>query len=60
MDYGDRITGIHEGGFVIVPEGTKHRTFADIETYLLLFETGSTLNSGIVRNELTHDSPQKI
>lgn len=60
MDYGDKITEINEGEFVIIPKGVKHRPFADTETHLLLFEPGSTLNTGNVRNELTHDSPQKI
>lgn len=60
MDYGDSITEINEGEFVIVPKGTRHRPIAEIETHVLLFEHGSTLNTGNVRNELTHDSPQKI
>lgn len=60
IDYGDRITDINEGEYIIVPKGVKHRPIADIETHLLLFEPGSTLNTGNIRNELTLDSPQRI
>jgi len=60
VDYGDRIIDINEGEFIIIPKGIEHRTIADIETHLLLFEPNSILNTGNVRNELTLDSPQRI
>ena len=59
MDYGDKIEEINEGEFVIIPKGVKHRPIADAETHLLLFEPDTVLNTGNVRNELTHDSPEK-
>tara|TARA_R110002096_G_scaffold392263_3_gene587210 strand:- start:196 stop:555 length:360 start_codon:yes stop_codon:yes gene_type:complete len=60
MDYGDRIIDIHEGEFIVIPKGVKHRPIADIETHLLLFEPETILNTGNVRNELTLDSPKRI
>lgn len=60
MDYGDRIVEVHEGEFIIVPRGVKHRPIADSEVHLLLFEPETTLNTGNVRNELTVDQPKKL
>lgn len=60
MDYGDRIVEVNEGEFLIVPRGVKHKPMADSEVHLLLFEPGTTLNTGNVRNELTVDQPMKI
>ncbi len=60
MDYGDRMIDLHEGEFIIIPRGTEHKPVADEECHLLLFEPDSVLNTGNVRNELTHDSPEKL
>lgn len=60
MDYGDRIEDVGEGEFIIVPRGVRHRPTAESETHLLLFEPATTLNTGDVRNGLTHESPEKI
>lgn len=60
MDYGDRIEDIGEGEFIIVPRGVNHRPIAESEAHLLLFEPGTTLNTGNVRNELTHKSPERL
>lgn len=60
MDYGDRMVNVKEGEFIIVPRGTNHRPIAEDEAHLLLFEPNTTLNTGNVRNELTHDTPEKI
>jgi mannose-6-phosphate isomerase-like protein (cupin superfamily) len=60
MDYGDRQVDIKEGEFIIIPRGINHRPIADAEAHLLLFEPESVLNTGNVRNELTHESPEKV
>jgi mannose-6-phosphate isomerase-like protein (cupin superfamily) len=60
MDYGDKIVDVNEGEFIIIPRGIEHRTLADIETHLLLFEPETTLNTGDVRNELTLESPERM
>lgn len=60
MDYGDRIVDLTEGEFIIIPRGIKHRPIAEDETHLLLFEPETVINTGDVRNELTHESPERI
>jgi mannose-6-phosphate isomerase-like protein (cupin superfamily) len=60
IDYGNKIVDINEGEFIIIPRGVKHKPIADSETHLLLFEPETTLNTGNIRNELTHDSPKII
>jgi len=44
---------VNEGEFVIVPKGVEHRTSADAETLLMLFEPVTTVNTGNVENEMT-------
>jgi hypothetical protein len=43
-----------------VPRGVEHRPVADEEAHVLLFEPGSTLNTGNVRNERTLEHLEKI
>ena len=59
MDYGDRVIEIKEGEFIIVPRGVEHRTIAESDVYILLFEPETTLNTGNVRNEFTVETPEK-
>ncbi|HKK43351.1 MAG TPA: cupin domain-containing protein [Bacteroidales bacterium] len=59
MDYGDRMTDVNEGEFIIVTRGTDHRPVADEDALLMLFEPAATLNTGNVRNEFTVDSPER-
>jgi quercetin dioxygenase-like cupin family protein len=42
-----------EGEFIVVPRGVEHRPVADEEAWILLFEPGTTLNTGNVQNEMT-------
>jgi mannose-6-phosphate isomerase-like protein (cupin superfamily) len=51
MEFRDRHVWIEEGEFIIVPRGVEHRPVADEEAHVLLFEPGSTLNTGNVQNE---------
>lgn len=64
MDYrdagGDREEWIEQGEFIIVPRGVEHRPFAEEEVEVLLFEPGSTLNTGNVENEFTRKRLEKI
>ena len=59
MDYGDKIVEVNEGEFIIIPKGVEHRPIADEETHILLFEPESVLNTGNIRNELTHELPER-
>jgi mannose-6-phosphate isomerase-like protein (cupin superfamily) len=60
MDYRDRQEWIEEGEFVIVPRGVEHRPVAEQEVEVVLFEPGSTLNTGNVENELTLQTLDRI
>src|ERR1700751_4803307 len=44
---------INAGEFIIVPRGVEHRPNAREECQVLLFEPGTTLNTGNVENERT-------
>jgi mannose-6-phosphate isomerase-like protein (cupin superfamily) len=50
---GEREVIVNENEFLIVPKGIEHRSSADEETWVLIFEPKSALNTGNVNNELT-------
>lgn len=51
VEFGDRIVTLEPGEGVVVPRGVEHRTCADQEAYILLFEPAPTLNTGNVRDD---------
>jgi mannose-6-phosphate isomerase-like protein (cupin superfamily) len=51
---------LNEGELFIVPKGVEHKPIADEETWVLLFEPISTLNTGNVRNERTLEDLDRI
>lgn len=55
MQLKDRAIVVNEGELIIVPRGVEHCPLADQEAHVLLFEPKSTLNTGNVRNERTHE-----
>jgi mannose-6-phosphate isomerase-like protein (cupin superfamily) len=48
VEFRDRIVELDRGEFVIVPHGIEHRTAADEETEVVLFEPAATRNTGEV------------
>ena len=47
---------VGEGEFIVIPHGVEHKPVALEECQVILFEPGSTLNTGNVENERTlHD-----
>jgi mannose-6-phosphate isomerase-like protein (cupin superfamily) len=60
MEFRDRHVWLQEGEFLIVPRGVEHRPVAEEEAHVLLFEPGSTLNTGNVRNERTLEHLDRI
>ena len=60
MEFRDRHVWLEEGEFLIVPRGVDHRPVAEEEAHVLLFEPGSTLNTGNVRNERTLERLERI
>ena len=46
-----RAVGLDPGEFVIVPRGIEHRTVAEEETEVVLFEPAATRNTGNVADD---------
>jgi mannose-6-phosphate isomerase-like protein (cupin superfamily) len=46
VEFRDRIVGLTAGEFLVVPHGVEHRTVADAETEVVLFEPAATRNTG--------------
>jgi len=46
VEFRDRIVELNEGEFLIVPHGVEHRTAADEEAEVVLFEPAATRNTG--------------
>lgn len=48
VEFRDRIVDMGPGEFVVVPRGVEHRTAADEEAEVLIFEPTEVLNTGNV------------
>ena len=51
VEFRDRTVEIGPGELVVVPRGVEHRTVADEEVEVLLFEPAATRNTGDVEDE---------
>jgi mannose-6-phosphate isomerase-like protein (cupin superfamily) len=51
---------IRPGEFIVVPHGAEHMPYALEETHMVLFEPGTTLNTGTIQNERTVNNVQRI
>jgi len=60
MEFESKTITVNEGEFIIVPKGTEHRPNAKEECEVMLFEPGSTLNTGNVENERTLKKLQRL
>jgi mannose-6-phosphate isomerase-like protein (cupin superfamily) len=50
VEFRDRMVEMGPGGCVVVPRGTKHRTCADDEAEIILFEPAGVVNTGNLRD----------
>ena len=57
VEFRDRIADMGPGEFVVVPRGVEHRTAADEEAEVLIFEPAEVRNTGNVVDE-TFTAPQ--
>jgi len=48
IEFRDRRVDLHPGEFCVVPRTVEHRTMADAEAQVLLFEPAATRNTGNV------------
>lgn len=60
MELEDRTIELKEGEFIIIPHGVEHRPNATEEAEVLLFEPGTTLNTGNRINEFTKRDLEKL
>jgi mannose-6-phosphate isomerase-like protein (cupin superfamily) len=51
VEFRDRVVELKPGELIMVPRGTEHRTAADEEAEVLLFEPADTRNTGNVISE---------
>ena len=51
IEFRDRLVELAEGELCVVPRQTEHRTSADEEAWVLLFEPAGTRNTGDVVDE---------
>lgn len=51
VEFRDRVVTLEPGECVLVPRGTEHRTCADEEACILVFEPAATLNTGNVSDD---------
>jgi len=60
MEFLDKIVTVNEGEFIIVPRGVEHRPNAKDEVHVVLFEPGTTLNTGNIKNEMTIENLGRV
>ncbi len=60
VEFRDKTVELNENEFLVVPKGVEHRSVADEEVEVMLFEPKTTLNTGSALNEFTHKNPEKI
>ena len=60
MHLRDKIITVNAGEFLIVPRGTEHKPVAKEEVGVMLFEPGTTLNTGNIENELTRKELDRL
>jgi mannose-6-phosphate isomerase-like protein (cupin superfamily) len=51
IEFRDRVVELAEGEMLVVPRGVEHRTVAENEVEVLLFEPAATRNTGNVESE---------
>ena len=59
VEFRDHIVSMGPGECVVVPRGIEHRTCADEEAEILLFEPTGVVNTGNVHDE-TYTAPQGV
>src|SRR5689334_3098918 len=61
VEFRDRAIEIGPGEFIIVPRGVEHRTVADEEAAVLVFEPAATRNTGnVYHSDLTAPAGVRI
>ena len=59
IEFRDRCVTLRAGEFCVVPRGVEHRTMADAEAAVLVFEPAHTRNTGNIEDE-TFTAPNGV
>jgi mannose-6-phosphate isomerase-like protein (cupin superfamily) len=59
IEFRDRVIELNAGEFLVVPHGVEHRTAADEEAEVVLFEPAATRNTGSAE-ESAFSAPQGV
>lgn len=59
VEFRDRVVDLGPGDYCVVPAGVEHRTAADQEAEVLIFEPADVLNTGNVV-DATYTAPQGV
>lgn len=59
-DGAEKSLEIRPGELIVIPKGMEHFPSSDVETHVLLIEPKTTLNTGNVKNERTHETLETI
>ena len=60
MHYHDKIVEVLENELLIVPKGVEHKSVAEEEVWVMVFEPVTTLNTGNIKSELTKNNLDKL
>ena len=61
VEFRDRVETLEPGQFIVVPRGVEHRTAADEEAEVMIFEPSEVINTGDApTSEFTSPSGQTI
>lgn len=53
MNFRDKTVEVKEGEMLVVPRGIEHKSSAEEEVWVMVFEPVTTLNTGNVNNDFT-------
>ncbi len=56
----ERELKVGPGEFVVIPKGMEHLPCPDEETHVVLIEPKTTLNTGNLKNERTHEVLERV
>jgi mannose-6-phosphate isomerase-like protein (cupin superfamily) len=59
VEFRDRVVEIGPGEFLVVPRGVEHRTVADEEAEVMIFEPAATRNTGNIEDS-TYTAPPGV
>jgi len=59
VEFRDRIVELRPGEGLVVPHGVEHRTCADAEAWVMIFEPAEVLNTGNV-TDANYTAPQGV